>query len=124
MPTNVTIVAGGIDFGRFDAVETVKTETDELWIEKRVARTDADRAVVNLQAEAKVEDVIGAWFVEELPTIEVDKIYAHEDVDPDRWSFTEEYGLRFEVVVDSDEPTSVGYVITGIEDEALLFDPP
>lgn len=124
MPTNVTIVAGGIDFARFGTVETVETETDELRIEKRVARTDADRAIVNLQAEAKVEDVVGARFVEELPTIEVDEVDAHEDVDPDRWSFTEEDQLRFEVVVESDEATSVGYVVTGVRDEEPLLDPP
>ena len=124
MPTNVTIVAGGIDFARFGTVETVETETDELRIEKRVARTDADRAIVNLQAEAKVEDVVGARFVEELPTIEVDEVDAHENVDPDRWSFTDENGLRFEVVVEPDEAASLGYVVTGVRDEEPLLVPP
>jgi predicted nucleic acid-binding Zn-ribbon protein len=124
MPTNVTIVEGGIDVARFDTVETVETKTDELRIEKRVARTDANRAIVNLKAEAGVEDVVGAWFVERLPGIDVDEVDAHEDVDPGQWSFTDEDRLRFEVVVESDQSTSVGYIVTGIENAEPLLAPP
>jgi predicted nucleic acid-binding Zn-ribbon protein len=125
MTSNVTIVEGGIDFSRFEPVETIETETDTLRIEKRVAKTDVDRAIVDLRAEATDEEVVGAWFVDPLPpTVDSGAVHAHDDVDPSRWSFTEDGHLRFEVVVDPDESRSVGYVVTEMSDVEPLSNPP
>lgn len=125
MSTNVTLVEGGIDFDRFEPTETVETVTDELRIEKRVATTDTGRVIVDLRIEPVDEEVVGALLVERLPPdVDPESVDAHRDVDPDRWSITEDSNLQFEIAADPDESTGVGFVATEVDDPAAFFDPP
>ena len=127
MVANVTIVDGGTALDRYESVESVETVDDGLRVTKHTARAGNDRAVVDLTIEATGDEVVGAWFVERLPSgVHPGGVDAHDDVDSSRWSLTNDGNLLFEVVVDPAEPTRLGYVVTKFDEAEPdpLFEPP